>query len=510
MTVEWIVGLWVSPSGKDRRKLGQLRIACALLCALILVIAVPLAAQHEGARGIRLYNENRLAEARGALEHALSSDAASVREMTVLGMTYTRLGQHEEARSVLTEAQDRNPFDALVHVALGMLEFELRNFETACHHFHLAERFDPGSQQARAGMVAALVNSALLLYQEGDTDEAEARLLEAHSIDPQAAVVLYNLSVLARERGDTGSATQYLEKAVQLAPHNPQAFAELGTLHMKNGNPEAAHRAFQRAVSLDTEEPFPYYYLAGRALSDPSTHQPPNDDGNAPTLSTIRSHLHSAIGNAIRKGDMIRVQAAKAVSGKEGSLADRDAETLKELSAQAQEPHRVLKDAIELLEQTFSERRAFIDDLQRLQSWYPHNLDLGIALGHLLLETGRLEEAKGHWSSLIGEFPTAADAHMGLADTLMALGDTEAARVAYMRARDLGPESHAVYTALLRLHQAAGSEERLMQRYRELYARERGNTVLLEALASLEERLGYPEPAERHRVRAQRIREARE
>jgi Flp pilus assembly protein TadD len=425
-------------------------------------------------------------------------------------MTYTRLGQQEKAGSVLEEAQDLDPFDPLVHIALGTLAFQLGDFPKAYHHFQLADRFDPGSERARAGMVAALVNGALMRYEEGKIEQAEAQLLEAHSIDPGAPVVLYNLGVLARERGDLETAATYLEEAVRLVPDNAEAFAELGALHLKLENSEAAERAFRRAVELDTEEPLPYYYLAGKAFADETAQQSRGDSDRATAWSKIRSYLHSAIAKAIRKGDLVRMQAAKAVSGKKDALSDADLETLSQLSEAAEEPRRILRNAIALLERSFDDPRDFTEDLERLRRWYPHNLDLGLALGRLLVETGRLEEARHHWTGLIEDFPTAADAHLGMADTLMALDAFEHARVAYRRARDLAPEKPEIYEALRALHEAAQGEEALVSWYRELYERERGNVVLLDALAGLEEQLGYTEEAELHRRRARRIREARQ
>jgi Flp pilus assembly protein TadD len=486
-----------------------------LLCLLLLAAAGHLAAQHDGfrddgLRGIRLYNQNRLTEARVALERAVESGTASVREMTVLGMTYTRLGQEKEARSVLEKAQDLDPFDPLVHIALGTLAFQLRDFPKAYHHFQLSDRFNPGSERARAGMVASLVNSALVLHADGKGEQAEARLLEAHRIDPEAPVVLYNLGVLARERGDLERAAAYLEEAVRLVPENAEAFVELGALYTKLGKSEAAEGAFRRAVALDTEEPLPYYYLATHALADETARRSHGDAEGATALSVIRSHLHSAIAKAIRKGDLVRMQAAKAVSGKKDSLSEGDLEALSELSKAAEKPRHILQDSIALLEQSFDEPQAFMEDVERLQRWYPHNLDLGLALGRLLVETGRLDKARRHWTALIEDYPTAADAHLGMADTLMALGDAEAARVAYQRARDLAPEQPEIYEALRALHEPAQGEEALVSWYRELYERERGNVVLLDALASLEEELGYAAEAELHRRRARRIREARQ
>jgi tetratricopeptide (TPR) repeat protein len=452
--------------------------------------------------------------------------------MVVLGMTYTKLGEHGRAEEILLRAKKREPFNSLVYIGLGMLEFKLREFDSAYQYFNLAYCIKPSSKQARDGMVASLVNRAIDIYGEGNPEQAEELLLEAGRIDPEAVAVLQNLSLIEKERGNLDKAAAHLEEALRLEPRNSgllgmlirvrkdqgriagltelywhlvevqpgnaQAFAELGLLLEAQSRTEAAEKAFVKAESLDTEEPYPYLYLARLSRE------------RGESSAAILSHLHSAIGKAVRKSGIIQMQAVGTIQEKEGQLGPEEVDILKRLSSLLEEPRRILKQALSLLAEAHSSREEYEEDLKRLSSWYPHSLELRIAVGQLLEEDCRFEEAQDHWRRILDNFPTAVEAHLGLARSLEYLGKVEEARTAYLRVRDLNPQNRTIYTALLRLYEAGGEELTLMQWYGELYARERTNPVLLESWAELEERLGYPEQAAKHRQRARDLEEERD
>ena len=481
----------------------------------------------DGAAGISLYNQGRFQEAKELLEGVLQTGRAGTVEMAVLGMAYTRLGEHARAREILLRAKKREPWSSLVYVALGMLEFELRDYESAYQWFDLAYRIEPGSRQAREGMAASLVNRAIAVYREGRAEQAEELLLEARRIAPEAVSVLQNLSLIQQERGDLEQAAASLEQALRLEPRNPvlivmlirvrreqgrntevselyrhllevqpdnaQAAAELGMLLVEQGQPDAAERAFRKAESLDTEEPYPYLYLArlSRQRGEPA--------------SVVISRLHSAIGKAVRKSGMIQMQAAGTIREREGQLGPEELQALQRLSALAEEPRGILAEALALLADSHESTEDHEQDLRRLSSWYPHSLELRGAVGRLLESEERFEDAREHWRRILEEFPTAIEAHLGLARSLEGLEKAAEAKIAYRRARDLDPENPEIYRALHRLYEAAGREQALLEWYGELYARERTNVALLEAWADLEERLGYPEQAARHRLRAREL-----
>ncbi|MFW6360902.1 MAG: tetratricopeptide repeat protein [Spirochaetota bacterium] len=448
--------------------------------------------------GIELYNQGRLYEAKETLEQAVETGRAGPLEMAVLGMTYTRLGMYAHAERILGDARQLAPEDPQVLNALAMLEFATGDYEHAYHWLDRAQSGRESSAQSTQALVASLINRAVRLYQQSDLEQAAAALEEARQLDPQNARVIAMLIQLHKQQGNHRRLIELYRAFVEIEPENAQAYAELGILLDEAGQPAAAEAAFLQAELYSTEEPYPYFYLARRAAE-------------AQTSSAeLRTRLHLAIGKAVRKIASIRVQAAGSFQQQQGDLTAEDLEALQELTSHTERPKRILQESIELLKQTYEHLPEYEQDLERLIEWYPHSLELRCALGGLLEEQGRYEDALEHWRELLSDFKTTAEAHMGLARSLQTLGRDQAAQVAYRRARDIAPENPQVYRALQELYTTGGREQELLQLYTEIYERERTNSTLIYAWAELEEQLGLTEQATVHRLRAAELEQRQE
>ena len=410
--------------------------------------------------------------------------------MAVLGMTYTRLGMYAKAEQVLDEAHRLAPEDPQVLNALAMLEFATGNYSAAYRWLDLAPSSRESSAQSIQVLAASLINRSVSLYQQGDLDQAAAALEEARQLDPNNARVIAMLIQLYRQQGHSSRLIDLYRDFIKIQPENAQAHAELGILLDEAGRSSAAETAFLQAELLSTEEPYPYFYLARRAAEE---QVPPSE---------LHTRLHLAIGKAVRKISSIRVQAAGSFQQQQGNLTAEDLKALEELTSRSERPKQVLQDSIELLKQTYERLSEYEQDLERLIEWYPHSLELRCALGKVLEEQGRYDDARLHWRALLSDFSNAAEAHLGLARSLQGLGRDEAAQVAYRRARDIAPENPQVYHALQELYSAAGREQKLLQLYTDIYERERTNSTLIYAWAELEEQLGLKEQAAVHRLRA--------
>ena len=470
----------------------------AVLLVVIVLLVVPAIFAGGGvdaARGIRLYNEGRFSESRDVLEGVVEKGEAGALELTVLGMACTMLGEFERAEEVLAKAEESDPFSPQLHVALGMLAFERGEYESAYGSFEFARRFAPDSPEVRRGMTASLANMAIDSYRADDLEEAERLLNAARNLDADNAQLVGMLIEVRRRLGKTESLPQLYRRLVEIQPENAQAFAELGVLLEERGDDAAALTAFREAELLDTDEPYPYLSLA--RYSREHGHAQPR----------IVSRLHSAITKAVQQSDRLRVQAVGVMQRAEGELGREEMESLQRLSQRSREPQRILEEAISLLERVHATHEEFGEDLRRLCEWYPYSLELGVALGRFLEARVRYAEAEEQWRRLLREFPTAPQPHLGLGRSLENRGATREARAAYLRARDIVPEEPDVYAALFRIFASEGELAALLQRYREFVTRERANPVLLDALADVEERLGYEEEAAAHRLRARELRE---
>ncbi len=183
---------------------------------------------------------------------------------------------------------------------------------------------------------------------------------------------------------------------------------------------------------MGTEEPYPYFRPAEIFSSRGETDK---------ALSLV----HRAIGKAIQKSGLIQMEAVGRIQEKEGELVAEDFEALHELFALIEEPLEVLKESISLLRKLHRDNDGFEDDLRLLSSWYPSSSELKIALGNLLLEEKRWEEALTLWQKLLRKHPNSVKAHLGMTLTLKMPGRPDEASLSYLRALDLDPGDPRIY-----------------------------------------------------------------
>ena len=483
--------------GKEDRRL----VPCLLSAVCLLALTPAPAGAQAGsgaALGVSLYEQGRLDEARTVLEQVVDEGRASTRALTVLGMVCTELGDADTARAMLTRARDREPFDPGVLYALGALEFSQGAYARAGEYFRVVLRIDAGSARARAALVATLVNRAAIASGEGDLTAARELLLEAVRLSPGSTTALRSLSVVQADLGELDEAVATLEKAAAIEPGNAQTLADLGTLLLQRGSSAEAEAAYLASESLDTDDPAPYLYLAKRSI----------EQGDRPDV--ILTRLHAAIGKAVGRAGALRMQAAAVVQRNEGGLGAREVREVGRLSRLADDPLRTVEEALDLLARVQTQPGALEADLRRLVEWYPHSVEIRIALGHFLESQRRYEEAVTLWTETLVDVPTTAAAHRGLGRSLRSLGRMDEALAAYRRARDLDPEHPEAYEAFGELYARTNREAELARWYGEIYDRERTNVTLVRARARLAESLGSHDEAATLRLRALELEERAE
>jgi len=496
-------------------KRSCLAIVLLFLLFLLFLIPIPAFSQSERSFAIKLYNEGMFEEAVRVLEEAMAKDKAGSFDQALLGLSYLRLGKVQEAEAILEQARRRDPYLSIVHLGLGQLRFEQRRFEEAYQAFSRAAELDPGSQDAKEGRVASLINRGAEHFSEGEEQSAEKKFREALDLDPDSVPALRNLGILELERGNPDRAAAHLEKArslaptdaqvqnllvrvreeqgdrdgwmrdlqrlVNLQPRNPDAWAKLGVLYEQHGNDAQAEAAFCQAEQWGSSEPYPYYWLARQKRSV--------------------SLAHLAAGKAVQKAGLLRFQAAQSIEAREGALGEGDLQMLKELSVKINEPLQVLADTLVLLQELHDDPSDFREDLLLLNDWYPHSVELKEALGEFHQNQDAWAEALAIWETVLRAHPSSVKAQSGRATALEMLDRPDEALLAYRRALDLDPRAAQHYEDLLLLYQKLGREEELLSLLREQSLRDSRNPVLFGKLAELEERLGFPEQAVAHRRR---------
>ncbi|MDZ7620746.1 MAG: tetratricopeptide repeat protein, partial [Patescibacteria group bacterium] len=204
------------------RKSGISQAALALLSASLLVTGCNnFDAQARNAEGVRMFQQARYHDALRHFQEANYADAKNVDAYYNLGATYHRLGVAERNETYLRQAEN---------------------------YYEMAVARNDDHPEAYRGL-------AVLLADQGRTQEAFTLLETWARNKPQSADAKVELARLCEEFGDRGNAEARLAEALALDPNSGRAWAALGRLREQQGDPAAALRGYERSLSQNRFQP---------------------------------------------------------------------------------------------------------------------------------------------------------------------------------------------------------------------------------------------------------------
>jgi type IV pilus assembly protein PilF len=187
----------------------------ATLCAIALLVAVPVSAAEIGAK----QSPNQLA----------------AKYNMQLGIAYLKDGEVGLAREKIDKALKQNSSDPDVQTAAGLLYEALGEMDTADHHYSEALHLDSQNPDKQN-------NYGQFLCRRGRYDKGE-KLLESAAKSPlytTPQVAYTNAAVCARTAGKLDQSEKYLRSALNLAPNYPDALLQLADLsYMRGALPQA-------------------------------------------------------------------------------------------------------------------------------------------------------------------------------------------------------------------------------------------------------------------------------
>jgi Flp pilus assembly protein TadD len=102
--------------------------------------------------------------------------------------------------------------------------------------------------------LAARLNLASLLLQQGSLTEAEELCRRATAIAPEVGLSWYNLGLIRRRQGDIGGALEAYREARRLSPGHAETHQNLAVALLLGGDIEGARSSFRRAIDLLQEQ----------------------------------------------------------------------------------------------------------------------------------------------------------------------------------------------------------------------------------------------------------------
>jgi len=207
-------------------------------------------------------------------------------------------GNYAEATATFTRFTEEKPKNAWGHFMLGLSASKTGDTKTAMKAFDEALRLDPKH-------VKSLINSARLLIDQKQPDEALPRLDHAAMLQPDSNEVQRLFARAYQAQGKVDEAISAYEHAIELNDQDAWSHNNLGLLLLEQGRASEAVTLLSRAVELRKDVAV-FSNNLGMALEHTGKFQD--------AAASYRVALDAEPSNAKAKRNLARVEQVKDVS----------------------------------------------------------------------------------------------------------------------------------------------------------------------------------------------------
>ena len=205
---------------------------------------------HDGYRPELLAQGNKPQRLREAMEAELQERPGDPYACAKLGSLEVAEGNLERGVSLLRQGLEHCPADAhperyelLLHLALAEAG---RNPAAAPSLYRQALELPLAPRLS----LAARLNLAALLLQQGQPQEAEQLCQRATAAAPEIGLGWYNLGLIRRRLGDIGGALEAYREARRLTPEHAETHQNLAVALLLGGDIDGARSSFRQAITL--------------------------------------------------------------------------------------------------------------------------------------------------------------------------------------------------------------------------------------------------------------------
>ena len=208
------------------------------------------AIDHDGYRPELLAQGNKAERLRQAMEAELQERPGDPYACAKLGSLEVAEGQLDRGLALLKQGLAQCPADAhperyelLLHLALAEAP---RNPAAAAALYRQALELPLAPRLT----LAARLNLAALLLQQGDHSQAEQLCRRATTTAPEVALGWYNLGLIRRRAGDLAGALEAYREARQRNPDHAETHQNLAVALLLGGDIDGARNSFRQAIQL--------------------------------------------------------------------------------------------------------------------------------------------------------------------------------------------------------------------------------------------------------------------
>ena len=205
---------------------------------------------HDGYRPELLASGNKAERLRQAMEAELAERPGDPYASAKLGALEISSGQRERGLALLQQGLAACPdgahperYELLLHLALAVSETDAA---AAIAHYRSALALPLPPRLT----LAARLNLAGLLLEQGAADEAAQLAREAADAAPELPVAWRSLGLIERRRGRIGAAIDAYRRSLALDGDHPETQQNLAVALLLGGDIDGARTGFNRAIAL--------------------------------------------------------------------------------------------------------------------------------------------------------------------------------------------------------------------------------------------------------------------
>jgi protein O-mannosyl-transferase len=169
--------------------------------------------------------------------------AAAAILLSLGGATWKQTEVWRDSATLWRQAIALQPKSSFAHYNLGLVLFRQGDIENAKVQYEEALRLNPFDAETQNDL-------GLLLATRGEMDEALRYLQAAVHSDPSYAKPYYNIGRILLRQGRAADAVEYFTTALRLAPGTAEIHENLGRAYALQGRREEAIGQFEEAVRI--------------------------------------------------------------------------------------------------------------------------------------------------------------------------------------------------------------------------------------------------------------------
>lgn len=498
---------FLAPLASLRRDLAPRFLALLVLLALACLPAGEAQAKLQDAddsylehyeSAVSSYGTGDYATALIYLKNALQARPEHLPSRLLIGSTYMRLGQPEEAAKELRIALRLGAAPDQVIVPLGNALLLLRDYRG------ILDTIDATGLGA-SRRYEVLVIRARAHLELGELDQALDDFDAAIRVDDDAMDAYLGKSLVYSQRRDWETAERLIDAARQRAPNNAEVWYEQGTLQSSRDDAKAALASYDRAIELAPGHMRARKARAAllmqqgdfaKALVDAEyvRDKMPKDADAALTYGLVlmglgrKEESDAAIRAALEQIDLIKDDVLNQQPGllRVATLASMLRGNLEQANVYVDQYLRLRPQSVDMRKQSgriklqLGEADAAIRDLLPVVKALPDELEALALLGQGYLQAGRYAEAQNMFERAARQVPDSAEISTRLALARIGIGMPEDAEKELGRAvkNDTANQTSAGFIKVS-LHIRRGEYDKALATVEELLARQPGNPMLL-------------------------------